>query len=309
MVRYEYDGHGRLEHVRDHATGNALYSVDSRNSLGQPTRCWFGNTTGAEYTYDPWGLATEVRYGYKEISDFRLGPDDDPDPLVPTGPDFFVGSQYSVLQYTYDDNGFITRKREAKSNQTEDFSYDILGRLTSFTVNNTLTHEFSYEGNGNIATNSLVGGYDYAYDSDRPHAVTGVVGETGVIPSTQCDVTYNSRNRPATVGEDGWLLELTYGDGLRREKTVLRQGNSVKRTTYHISQDCELDILPACTCSRYLDYIFATAGLWPSMSATPQPMPTVCTTCRRTCSGAGTGLWTETGMWCSAAISTRGATG
>ena len=69
--------------------------------------------------------------------------------------------------------------------------------------------------------------------------------------------TYNSRNRPATISADGWSLELSYGSGLQREKTVLKQGNSIKRTTYHISKDCELDILPACTCSRYMDYIFA----------------------------------------------------
>ena len=256
-VRYEYDVYGRLKHVKDHSSGTVIYTVDHRNDLGQPTRCWFGNNTGVEYTYDLWGLTTKIQYGYKELMGFRNDPGGDPPPFIFDDFSYYVGNQYSVLQYTYDDNGFITRKRDTKTSQQEDFSYDNLGRLASFTVNNTLTHDFVYEDNGNIGTNSLVGSYDYAYDSDKPHAVTGIVSEAGNIPSTQCDVTYNSRNRPATISEDGWSLELSYGSGLQREKSVLKQGNSVKRTTYHISKDCELDILPACSCSRYMDYIFA----------------------------------------------------
>jgi len=256
-VRYEYDVYGRLKHVKNHTSGAVIYTVDHRNDLGQPTRCWFGNETGVEYTYDLWGLTTKIQYGHKELVGFRNDPGGDPPPIIFDDFSYYVGNQYSVLQYTYDDNGFITRKRDTKTSQQEDFSYDDLGRLTSFTVNNTLTHDFVYEDNGNIGANSLVGSCDYAYDADRPHAVTGVVSETGNIPSAQCDVTYNSRNRPATISEDGWSLELSYGSGLQREKTVLKQGNSIKRTTYHISKDCELDILPACTCSRYMDYIFA----------------------------------------------------
>ena len=44
-------------------------------------------------------------------------------------------------------------------------------------------------------------------------------------------------------------------DGLQREKAVLRYGNTVKRTTHFIADDCERETMPAY--SRYVDYIRA----------------------------------------------------
>ena len=85
--------------------------------------------------------------------------------------------------------------------------------------------------------------------------VVQVVDERGALPTSQCDVTYNSRNRPATISENGWTLELSYGSGLQREKSVLKNGNTPVCTTYFISKDCELEIKPSST--RYIDYIYA----------------------------------------------------
>ena len=85
--------------------------------------------------------------------------------------------------------------------------------------------------------------------------VVQVVDEKGALPTSQCDVTYNSRNRPATISENGWTLELSYGSGLQREKSVLKNGNTPVCTTYFISKDSELEIKPSST--RYIDYIYA----------------------------------------------------
>ena len=93
------------------------------------------------------------------------------------------------------------------------------------------------------------------YDPAKPHAVIQVVDERGALPTSQCDVTYNSRNRPATISENGWRMELSYGSGLQREKSVLKNGNTPVCTTYFISKDCEREIKP--TFSRYTDYIYA----------------------------------------------------
>lgn len=272
VLRYEYDSDGRLKYLKDNATNTAIYTVDSRNTLSQPKRCWFGNETGVDYTYNAWGMPTQIMYGYREVQfQFRdtidHAEDDDADnndadttanrddPVVP-GIIFYVGDQYSVLQYTYNNNGYITRKKEYKTGQQEDFYYDVLGRLTSVSVNNgTQSYNYMYEDNGNIKRNGKVGSSDYLYDSAKPHAVVQVIDENSVLPTTQCDVTYNSRNRPATISENGWSMELTYGSDLQREKSVLKQGNTTKGTTYFISKDCEYEIKP--TFSRYIDYIHA----------------------------------------------------
>lgn len=107
--------------------------------------------------------------------------------------------------------------------------------------------------NGNVKKNSRIGSNDYEYDADKPHAVVGVLDENGALPTSQCDVTYNSRNRAATISENGWTMELSYGGGLQREKSVLRNGNTPICTTYSISKDCEYEIKS--TYSRYINYI------------------------------------------------------
>ena len=276
VLRHEYDANGRLKHLKNNATNAAIYTVDSRNTLSQPKRCWFGNNTGVEYTYNDWGLPTQIKYGYREAQrSFNLNihsgdaeiqaggvaPPVGPiiigdDPILP-GVDatYKVGSQYSVLQYSYNGNGYITRRKESKTGQQEDFSYDILGRLTSVSVNNTLSYDYTYDGNGNIRKNSRIGNTDYVYDANRPHAVISVVDENSALPTSRCDVAYNSRNRPASISENGWTMELSYGNGLQREKSVLKNGNTPVCTTYFISKDCEREIKP--TFSRYIDYIYA----------------------------------------------------
>ena len=125
----------------------------------------------------------------------------------------------------------------------------------SVSVNGTQALGYTYESNGNIRTNSVIGNSDYVYDPAKPHAVVQVVDEKGALPTSQCDVTYNSRNRPATISENGWRMELSYGSGLQREKSVLKNGNTPICTTYFISKDCEREIKP--TFSRYTDYIYA----------------------------------------------------
>ena len=90
---------------------------------------------------------------------------------------------------------------------------------------------------------------------DKPHAVTGVTDENVVISSAQCDVTWGSRNRATSISEDGWNLDIGYGIGLQREKSVLRHGSTTVRTTHYISGDSEREI--TASGSRYIDYIYA----------------------------------------------------
>ena len=280
VLYHFYDSDGRLSCLNKHDNYVDIYTVDYRNVLSQPLRCWFGNSTGVIYKYDDWGLPTKIQYGHREFhwpdnplvradsAEIRCAEiketveSADLDELLPdpnVGIPHHVGNQYSVLLYSYNDNGYITQKKENKTGQQEDFSYDTLGRLTSVSVNNTLFYNYTYDNNGNIKRNSRLGNTNYEYAADKPHAVVGAVDEHGTLPSTQCDVTYNSRNRPATISENGWSIALSYGSGLQRETSTLKNGDSIVQTTYFISKDCELEITPSG--SRYIDYIYAEGKL------------------------------------------------
>ena len=247
----EYDAYGRLRCLKNNATGSEIYTIEQRNTFSQPTTCWFGNNTGVRYIYDVSGLVTGIRYGYKMLEPLRDDPIYPPDP----GVSYYVGSQYSNLTYTYDDNGYIVAKNDSHDGQGEDYQYDNLGRLVNIMVNGSVEYDFSYDNNGNMTGNSKLGSQSYSYASGKPHAVTGVVDENGLVSSARCDVTWGSRNRATSISEDGWTLELGYGIGLQREKSVLRNGNTVTRTTHYVSKDCEREI--SSTGSRYIDYIYA----------------------------------------------------
>ena len=68
---------------------------------------------------------------------------------------------------------------------------------------NATVGSFTYYDNGNIHTSSRV--ETYSYGTSQPHAVTSITsGVRPAIPSSQCDVTYNLRNRPATLLENGY---------------------------------------------------------------------------------------------------------
>lgn len=266
-VRYEYTAKGYLYALREHSTGSDIFSVYFRDLFG-PTTCFFGNNTGVQIDRDAVGRATLMRYGNKEqdvpwLSNPLLpqgdelnndpiinpiDPNPEPDPIT-----YRVGSQYATLTYLYDSAGFIVRRTDGKTRQREDYSYDQLGRLSSFTVNRLHVRTFSYETNGNMSGNSRLGTDEYIYAGTQPHAVTIVPNDSGMINSARCDVTYNGRNRPSSISQERWTLNLLYGCGLQREKTTLTHDDTLKRSTLYIGDDCELETTPGS--SRYIDLI------------------------------------------------------
>ncbi|MBO7488748.1 MAG: VCBS repeat-containing protein [Bacteroidales bacterium] len=256
-IRYIYDSDGRVEKIENLSTGAMIYNVIFRNGLGQPTMCWFGNSTGVIYHYNSYGLPTTVKYGYKVLDDPPLPPvpfgDGDGMRTDPGGTPYTVDDHYSVLDYTYNANGYITHKGDSKTGQYEDYIYDALGRLTQYSVNNSISYSFNYDGGGNMTRNTKVSPYYYSYDAQQPHAVSGVDANTGTISSAQCDVTYNSRNRPAAISENGWLLQLAYNDEQQRESAALSYNTAPVSTTHFISKDCEREMKSLG--NRYLDYI------------------------------------------------------
>lgn len=125
------------------------------------------------------------------------------------------------------------------------YHYDNLDWLTAFTVaktDGTLTdpHTMSFADNGNIMVNSHIGAYNY--DSDKPHAVTGITldsAHANAISAAQCDMHYNLFNQPDTITEGQWQLILYYGPDLTRWKTVLKKNGNVVETHWYVGDSYE----------------------------------------------------------------------
>ena len=69
----------------------------------------------------------------------------------------------------------------------------------------------------------------YTYSSTKPNAVQTVTDPDNLMPLTQ-NITYTPFNKPATITEGNYLLELTYGPQQQRKKTVLKNNSVVQRT-------------------------------------------------------------------------------
>lgn len=283
-VRYDYDTYGRIKSIKNHSTSDEIYKVYQRSSHAQaPSKCFFGNNTAVEYTYGTLGLVTQIKYGYltehtnhpfspdeligaeenlgaqDELNSETIGIIDDPGPGIvnPITPTYTIGSEYSVLNYTYDANAYITSKSDARTGQQETYSYDMMGRLASYAVGNNAAYTFTYNGNGNIAQNGQMGDDEYIYGI-RPHAVEEVVIPDGMVSENSCTVTYNNRNRPKTISEGAWRLEIAYNDGQQRDKELLYHNNQLVEQTLFVSKFSEVIIKN--NNLRYIDYINDESG-------------------------------------------------
>ncbi|MBR1549665.1 MAG: hypothetical protein IJ634_03420 [Bacteroidales bacterium] len=278
-VRYDYNNFGQIKTIRDHATGDEIYKVYQRGSRAlSPSKCFFGNNTAVEYTYGTLDLVTRIKYGYltehtqhpifpdelveaeenlveqDELNSGSIGIGDDPGPGIvsPITPTYTIGSEYSVLNYTYDDKAYITSKSDTRTGQQETYSYDMMGRLASYAVGNAAAYTFTYNGNGNIAQNGRLGDDEYIYGI-RPHAVNEAVIPDGMVSENSSTVTYNNRNRPKTISEGDWRLEIDYDDGQQRDKERLYHSNQLVEQTLFVSKFSEVIIKN--NNMRYIDYI------------------------------------------------------
>lgn len=247
-----YNAYGELKQIRDATTDTLIYAVDTRNKFREPLKCRYGNETGVEYSYNAYGMLTGIKngnvVGKTIINGGGTGSAAEEDVS------YSINNQYRQLAYTYNDRGFIQSRADAKVNQSEAYTYDNLDRLVSYTVNGTTAASYTYGNTGNILTNSKVG--TYSYGNSKPHAVTGIQGDyTCPISTSQCDVTYNLRNKPASIAENGYSITFDYNAAGMRRYTRYYQGNAMKKATARISDVYEMET--ATGLNRKLDYIYA----------------------------------------------------
>ena len=274
-TRFTYNGKGQLSQIDQGSNSSLIFLAQSYNLYGQPLKCRFGNGTATEYEYNSSGLLTRINTG-KMAGSTPVKP-----PLVlmntmslntlNTVPDVIIDDEiYTVdssiqnFHYTYDNKGRLVQ-RDQKNSQYETFQYDNLDRLTSFAqgtlsgTSQTLTT--TYDGQGNILSNTMVG--TYSYGSDKPHAVTEVTPNDtfpDAISAANCITEYNAFNQPSRIEEGDEEILLEYGADGQRVKAVFKYHGHLVRTRYYISANYEKEVEAGGVTTHY-NYVYGVNGL------------------------------------------------
>ena len=153
---------------------------------------------------------------------------------------------------------------------SESFGYDVAAnRLTSSQVGSNAAMVYIYDDIGNIMMKSDAG--NYTYDPTKIHAVTGVAGNQGTIPSFNQDIVYTSFGKVETITENGHILEFTYGHDRLRRKTQ-RYLNSVLQETKYYLGNYEKVVDEITGVVTEFHYISAPSGMFAVFTkATGQP--------------------------------------
>lgn len=208
-----------------------IYKLSKENSFGQPTELSIGGVT-QKYDYTSFGLLSGVNA---------------------TG----FSKSYQNSTYTFDATTYnLSNRKDNLRNITENFQYDNLNRLTSYSGKTT-----SYDIKGNITQKTDVGSFEYS-NSQKPYAVSGVTLSGNGVPIRIQNITYNSFWRPSSIEENGYTATFVYNGEYERVKMDLTK-NSIKELTRYYLGDCyELDQTSSSTKEKlYLfgDYYGASA--------------------------------------------------
>lgn len=189
--------------------GTIVYNLVSENDLGMTTEIISGGVD-REYGFTAFGLPA-----YRKIDDGNLQ-------------DFTY--QFDPL------TGNLLVRTDGSNNQTEQFGYDNLNRLTS--IGNRV---IAYADNGNITSMDGVGMMEYGTTS-RPYQITSLYPESdNVVPSRVQNVSYTCYSRPSILTEGGRSAAFTYdGDG-NRVKMYVADGSTQLLTRYYVGDRYEFD--------------------------------------------------------------------
>ena len=204
---YTYDnGYNTIITLPDETIVRCLVS---ENDLGLATGIITG-VIGREYGFTAFGLPT-----YRKIDDGNLQ-------------DFTY--QFDPL------TGNLLVRTDGSNNQTEQFGYDNLNRLTS--IGNRV---IAYADNGNITSMDGVGMMEYGTTS-RPYQITSLYPESdNVVPSRVQNVSYTCYSRPSILTEGGRSAAFTYDGEGKRVKMYVADGSTQLLTRYYVGDRYEFD--------------------------------------------------------------------
>lgn len=200
MIKNNYNGYnGILDHITDNNSGATIWKLMESNVRMQVVSAQLGNGVDIVNTYDNYGFIKNIRHTKSTT-------------VIPLSMDYTFNTQ----------KGTLTNRKNNFFNYTENFTYDNLNRLTSWTTppgveNNT------YEADGRIKTNTNLG--TFVYDNDarykKKHIALNSTGNAYYQQRQLQTVDYNAFKKPVLISETGrGSIEFEYGIYGVRNKAI-----------------------------------------------------------------------------------------
>ena len=214
-VYYTYDAYGNV--TAEEFNSTLAWELLEQNARGQVVRERKGGVV-TTYTYDNCGRITSI-----------------------------VAPNIVSLHYTYDTNGNVQSKTDSINNQSIEYTYDFLMRLTSWTVNDNNTHSITYDlATGNIINKTDLGASSqFSYDSSsKPHALRGVSGISGTSwGDTDISITYTDFNKVKSIECGTESYEIFYGVDGERSYTQKNISGAITTCQYMPNYEFVVDSL------------------------------------------------------------------
>lgn len=251
-IDYTYDAYNRVTKEVHNIPNSSLlgtsitynYTYNTDGLL--ETMTYPGNVT-VRYSYDSYGNKISTSLNGQNV--WALEVTDGYETTVNRGPNLtsterldmngnliysdiaYNGSILHQMAYTHNANTGNVLSRTGMYASKENFTYDDADRLTG--VSGGMTAEYRYAPNGNITFMTGMG--NFAYESSKPHAVTGVENTTGQIDRSTLYTTYNSIGKISTIHdpESGFRMNFNYGPDNARCDALLYNGfDTIQHITY-----------------------------------------------------------------------------
>ncbi|WP_312751093.1 RHS repeat-associated core domain-containing protein [Epilithonimonas hominis] len=225
-----YDSNGILIQQNDVTNGNMIWHISSADAKGRTLEMEYGNGYQLSTNYNA------NTYGLEKISHNRNG--------------------INILDIGYDfdmNKGVLNKRHNFTFSKEEKFTYDVLNRLLSETVNNILTNEYTYDKRGRITSNTELGKYKYNENDYKLQSIE--FNTNGQNVNTQrgfAQVTYNAFKSPLQIilaGKEN--LSFEYNILKTRYSTV----SSVSGETKYFSSDFAVEIKKKGNITELITYL------------------------------------------------------
>lgn len=228
-IKYIYDtNNGILKEIVRNDTNKSIWKLEKVNAAGQAASYLHGNGRRTTIAYDNYGRPSNIR----------------------------TSNNAQALSYTYDDNtGNMLSRKDSIKKLTENFTYDLTNRLTSYQVGSSTKYTLGYDG-GNITNKSDIG--NYYYKGSKKHAVDSIRITVNNLSLPVEDITYTMFNKISTISQGTRRITFTYGADDQRRSMKSYNGTTLTSEKIY-SGDYEKETVNGLITERH--YISTPSGI------------------------------------------------